>query len=58
MQYVNAEATETQERLTNSTYEVGLAAQKEAIVMRIITVVTLVFLPATFVSVREYFPSD
>lgn len=53
MQYINAQATETQERLANSTYEVGLAAQKEAIVMRIITVVTLVFLPATFVSVRD-----
>lgn len=57
MQYVNAQATETQERLANSTYEVGLAAQKEAIVMRIVTVVTLVFLPATFVSVGELPPS-
>jgi hypothetical protein len=53
MQYVNAQATEAQERLANSTFEVGLAAQKEAIVMRIITVVTLLFLPATFVSVSS-----
>lgn len=40
------------EALTMSTYNTGVMSQKEAIAVRIITVVTLVYLPATFVSVR------
>jgi hypothetical protein len=44
-------ATEEMERLTESMHKIGMNAQKEAIAMRIITVVTLIFLPATFVSV-------
>jgi hypothetical protein len=39
------------EKLTSSMGELGIMAQKEAIAMRIITVVTVIFLPATFVSV-------
>ena len=39
------------EQLTNLTIVIGTMAQREAIAMRIITVVTLIFLPATFVSV-------
>ena len=39
------------EDLTTSMHELGIMAQKEAIAMRIITVVTVIFLPATFVSV-------
>lgn len=56
VQYVSAQATETQERVANSTFAVGIAAQKEAVVMRVITVVTLIFLPATFVS--TFFSTD
>jgi Mg2+ and Co2+ transporter CorA len=44
-------ATEEMERLTQSMHKLGMNAQKEAIAVRIITVVTLIFLPATFVSV-------
>ena len=39
------------EHLTKSTFFVGVSSQNEAINMRIITLVTLIFLPATFVSV-------
>lgn len=39
------------EELTNLTIKIGTMAQREAIAMRIITVVTLIYLPATFVSV-------
>lgn len=39
------------EDLTKCTYSVAVSAQKETIVMRIITAVTLIYLPATFVSV-------
>ena|SRR5438105_446617 len=39
------------EHLTKSTFFVGVSSQNEAISMRIITLVTLIFLPATFVSV-------
>ena len=53
MQYVQAQTAENMEGLTKSTYNVGVSAQKEAIVMRIITVVALVYLPATFVSVSS-----
>ncbi|KAH8598326.1 hypothetical protein B0O99DRAFT_539553 [Bisporella sp. PMI_857] len=48
-----SEATEKMERLNFSMHKIGTMAQKEAIAMRIITVVTLVFLPATFVSVSR-----
>jgi hypothetical protein len=48
-----SEATDEMERLTKSMHFIGMIAQKEAIAMRIITVVTLVFLPATFVSVSR-----
>ena len=34
-----------------SMHDIGLEAQKEAVAMRVITVVTLFYLPATFVSV-------
>jgi hypothetical protein len=51
VQYVQTQTAEKMEGLTRCTYSVGVSAQKEAIVMRIITVVTLFYLPATFVSV-------
>lgn len=41
------------EILTIKMHEIGAMSQKEAIAMRIITVVTLVYLPATFVSVSD-----
>lgn len=50
LQYMNAQTAEKQEELTSSAYRVTISAENEAIVMRIITVVTLLFLPATFVS--------
>jgi hypothetical protein len=37
---------------------IGVLSQKEAIAMRIITVVTLLYLPATFVSVSTLLLSD
>lgn len=46
------------EMLTTSMHRVGNLSQKEAIAMRIVTVVTLIYLPATFVSVSlSLFPS-
>jgi hypothetical protein len=60
LQHLQSQATEQQreatmemERLTKSMHKIGMNAQKEQIGMRIITVVTLVFLPATFVSVSQ-----
>ena len=43
------------ENLTRKMHNLGIMAQKEAVAMRIITVVTLIFLPATFVSVSVKF---
>lgn len=44
LQHLQSQASEKMETLT-------IMAQKEAVAMRIVTVVTLVYLPATFVSV-------
>jgi hypothetical protein len=47
------------EHLTFNMQDVGIQAQREAVAMRINTIVTLVYLPATFVSVsgsEEDFP--
>ena len=52
LQHLQHQATEKTEALNMSTYNIGVMSQKEAIAVRIITVVTLVYLPATFVSVR------
>jgi hypothetical protein len=38
-------------------HEVGALSIREAVAMRVITVVTLIYLPATFVSVRSLLPS-
>lgn len=46
------------EDLTLNMGQIGADSQKEAIAMRIITVVTLVFLPATFVSVSAQLLSE
>jgi hypothetical protein len=43
------------EELTELTVKIGTMSQREAIAMRIITVVTLIYLPATFVSVSQDF---
>lgn len=51
-----ASASDRMERLTVSMHKIGALAQKEAVAMRIITVVTLVYLPATFVS--TFFSTD
>lgn len=50
-QHLQSQATEKMEDLTLNMGQIGADSQKETIAMRIITVVTLVFLPATFVSV-------
>lgn len=42
------------ENLTVNMQNIGVLAQKEAIAVRIITVLTLVYLPATFVSVSPH----
>jgi len=49
LQHLQSQATEKMEALTNT-------SNKEAVAMRIITVVTLVYLPATFVS--TFFSTD
>jgi hypothetical protein len=41
------------EILTVNMQNIGVLAQKEAIAVRIITVLTLIYLPATFVSVSQ-----
>lgn len=46
------ETTIEMEKLTRSMHEISMHTQREAIAMRIITVITMIFLPATFVSVR------
>jgi hypothetical protein len=51
-----AQATATMERLTRSMYKVGVLSQSEASAMRVITVLTLLYLPATFVS--TFFSTD
>jgi len=56
LQHLQSQATEKMETLTRSMHKIGLMSQKEAIAMRIITVVTLIFLPATFVS--TFFSTD
>ncbi|ERF69788.1 hypothetical protein EPUS_07044 [Endocarpon pusillum Z07020] len=56
LQHLQHQATEKMEALTMSTYNTGVMSQKEAIAVRIITVVTLVYLPATFVS--TFFSTD
>jgi hypothetical protein len=51
LQHLQTQATGKMEELTNLTIKIGTMSQREAIAMRIITVVTLIYLPATFVSV-------
>ena len=42
------------EILTVNMQNISVLAQKEAVAVRIITVLTLIYLPATFVSVSQY----
>lgn len=56
LQHLQSQATEKMEKLTISMHKIGALSQKEAIAMRIITVVTLIYLPATFVS--TFFSTD
>ncbi|OCK89415.1 uncharacterized protein K441DRAFT_644795 [Cenococcum geophilum 1.58] len=56
LQHLQSQATESMEDLTRKMHNIGIMAQKEAVAMRIITVVTLIFLPATFVS--TFFSTD
>jgi hypothetical protein len=51
LQHLQSQGTEKMEALTTSMHKIGIMSQKEAIAVRIITVVTLIYLPATFVSV-------
>lgn len=51
LQHLQSQATQKMEVLTVSMHEIGAQSQREAIAMRIITVMTLIYLPATFVSV-------
>ena len=51
LQHLQQQATEKMEILTVNMQNIGVLAQKEAISMKVITVLTLVYLPATFVSV-------
>ncbi|KAK0113403.1 hypothetical protein ONS96_014269 [Cadophora gregata f. sp. sojae] len=56
LQHLQSQATETMEILTIKMHKIGALSQKEAIAMRIVTVVTLIYLPATFVS--TFFSTD
>ena len=56
LQHLGSQATESMERLTRSMYNVGVLSQTEAAAMRVITVLTLLYLPATFVS--TFFSTD
>lgn len=56
LQHLQSQATEKMEILSIKMHEIGSQSQKEAIAMRIITVVTLIYLPATFVS--TFFSTD
>ncbi|KFY78085.1 hypothetical protein V498_09195 [Pseudogymnoascus sp. VKM F-4517 (FW-2822)] len=50
LQFIQSQGAEKMERLTISMHQMGDLSRKEAVAMRIITVVTLIYLPATFVS--------
>ena len=50
-QLLQTQTTEKTESLSIKMNSLAVEAQKETIAMRIITIVTLFFLPATFVSV-------
>ena len=56
LQHLQTQATGKMEELTNLTIKIGTMSQREAIATRIITVVTLIYLPATFVS--TFFSTD
>ncbi|KAI9776788.1 MAG: hypothetical protein M1816_005082 [Peltula sp. TS41687] len=56
LQHLQSQATEKMEILTINMHKIGVMSQKEAIIMRIITVVTLIYLPATFLS--TFFSTD
>ncbi|KFZ14320.1 hypothetical protein V502_06140 [Pseudogymnoascus sp. VKM F-4520 (FW-2644)] len=50
LQFIQSQGAEKMEQLTISMHQMGDLSRKEAVAMRIITVVTLIYLPATFVS--------
>jgi hypothetical protein len=54
LQHLQTQATMKMEILTVNMQNIGVLAQKEAIAVRIITVLTLIYLPATFVSVSPH----
>ena len=51
MQHLQTQATDEMALLTSKMHRIGVNSQNEATAMRVITFVTLVYLPATFVSV-------
>lgn len=51
LQHIQGQTTQRMEDLTISMHNIGVESQRETIIMRIITAVTLVYLPGTFVSV-------
>jgi hypothetical protein len=53
---LDSQTTESMESLTTSMYNVGLLSQTEAAAMRVVTVLTMLYLPATFVS--TFFSTD
>ncbi|KAL8668913.1 MAG: hypothetical protein Q9168_006473 [Polycauliona sp. 1 TL-2023] len=50
LQHLQGQTTQRMEDLTVSMHQVAVESHKEAIIMRLITVVTLIYLPGTFVS--------
>ncbi|KAF2400194.1 hypothetical protein EJ06DRAFT_420307 [Trichodelitschia bisporula] len=63
LQHLQSQATERIERLTQSslrlageTHKMGPSSQKESLLMRVVAIVVLIFLPATFVS--TFFSTD
>ncbi|KAL8998394.1 MAG: hypothetical protein Q9169_002522 [Polycauliona sp. 2 TL-2023] len=48
VQHLQNQTTQRMEELTTSMHYIGVGTQKEAIIMRIITAVTVIYLPGTF----------
>lgn len=51
LQYIQGQAVERMEYISVDTRHIAIQSRREAVIMRIITVITLLFLPGTFVSV-------
>ncbi|KAF2843020.1 hypothetical protein M501DRAFT_52755 [Patellaria atrata CBS 101060] len=53
IQHLQSQTTEKMESLNQGMFGIGVQSQKDTVAMRIVTFVTLIYLPATFVSVSD-----